>query len=118
MNVNTVQLIGFVGGAITTLGGVPQIIKMARTKRTQDLSWGMVMSWLIGLTLTTFYGVSMKQPPIYVNSSLSLIQTYVMVAYKLYNEKYLQSSVQAQNDHIAEKGETELLLRITNIDVK
>lgn len=76
------SVVGFVGGAITTSGGIPQIIKMVRTKRTEDLSWSMLLMWLLGLGLTSCYGIASHQPPVYASSITSLSMTACMALMK------------------------------------
>lgn len=80
------ELLGFSGGIITTVAGIPQIYQMARTKKTQDLNWSMIIMWIIGLSLSCAYGVLMKATPIYVCNTVSLLQTLVMMALKLQYE--------------------------------
>ena len=67
---------------MTTLGGIPQIIKMARTKKTEDVSWGMLGCWMVGLTMTCIYGVSVGQPPVYVSATASILMTLAMAGIK------------------------------------
>ena len=83
---NPESILGLLGGIITTIAGVPQIIQMIRTKQTADLNWTMVMLWLIGLTLTLIYGISINQLPIIVPTVLSLLTTIIMIAIKFYYE--------------------------------
>jgi len=79
-------LLGYVGGMITTSGGVPQIIQMINTKKTVDVSWGMLVLWFIGLSLTLVYAIKVHQPPICMSSSVSLTMTLIMGGIKYYYE--------------------------------
>lgn len=80
---HAIECVGLVGGILTTSGGIPQILQIARTRQTRDLNWGMIILWAIGLSLTTVYGVTTKQIPVYVSSIASLIQTFIMISCKL-----------------------------------
>ena len=94
MHATASQAVGFIGGAITTCGGVPQVIRMVRTKQTADLSWGMVALWTVGLSLSMGYGIVEQQPPIYVTSFASLCMTGIMIGLKVKYEiwqPYLQN---------------------------
>lgn len=84
--VNISSMIGLIGGTITTSGGIPQIVKMIKTKKTDDLSWAMINLWLIGLSFSLTYGVMIKQIPIILTSILSIILTLSMLMLKLYYE--------------------------------
>ena len=77
-----VAALGYVGGVITTLGGVPQIVKMIQTRKTQDVSWGMLGCWTTGLSMTLAYAVTIGQPPVYLSGSTSLLMTIIMSAIK------------------------------------
>jgi MtN3 and saliva related transmembrane protein len=79
----TINIMGYMGGIITTLGGIPQIIQMARTKKTQDLNWTMLGCWVTGLSMTLLYGLYIHRFPICLSASASLIMTIVMGWMKL-----------------------------------
>ena len=76
--------IGLIGGLITTAGGIPQLIKIFQTKKADDLSWGMLGLWGVGLTFTLVYGVSTHQPPIYLPTMVSILETGLMCLAKVY----------------------------------
>lgn len=75
-------VVGYVGGIITTAGGIPQLSKMFKTKQTKDISWTMLAMWSLGLLLTTIYGAAVNQPPVYTSSSISMFMTLAMIALK------------------------------------
>jgi len=75
---NFISAIGLVGGFVTTMSGVPQIYHMYNTRDTKGVGWGMLSMWGTGLSMTTFYGIALKQPPIWVSSSTSLLMTIIM----------------------------------------
>lgn len=82
------ETIGFVGGLITSLGGVPQIYKIIQTRQTKDLSWVMLCSWFVGLSMTTVYAFSIRAVPICVNCVVSLINTCTISSLKIFYENY------------------------------
>lgn len=83
---DSTSLLGLLGGSITTFGSIPQIIKMIKTRETRDLSWYMIASWNIGLTMTLIYGILIHQMPIIITSSISVLLTMVITTLKLYYE--------------------------------
>jgi MtN3 and saliva related transmembrane protein len=83
---NIVSIIGLIGGILTSIGGIPQIIKMITTKQTNDLSWTMIMLWFVGLVFTLSYGIVIHQIPIILSGILSLISTITMLILKIYYE--------------------------------
>lgn len=76
------DIIGVVGGIVTTSGGIPQLYKMYTTKSAGDLSWGMLSMWATGLSMTLSYGISTHQFPVYVPTLFSLSMTIVMMVFK------------------------------------
>lgn len=84
------EYIGLIGGTITTLGGVPQIYKIIKTKRADDLSWGMLCMWITGLSMNLSYGISTRQIAVAIPTSSSLCMTCIMFFCKLYyKNKYI-----------------------------
>jgi MtN3 and saliva related transmembrane protein len=79
--------LGLMGGAITTLSGIPQIHHMYKTRDTKGVGWGMLSMWTTGLTMTTIYGVLINQMPIWLSSSTSLAMTGAMMFIKYDCEK-------------------------------
>ena len=57
-------LIGFLAGGLTTASFLPQVVKTARTRSARDLSVAMLLAFLAGLALWTFYGVQVGSAPI------------------------------------------------------
>lgn len=95
-----ISLLGYIGGALTTAAGFPQITKMIETKETTDLSWGMIFCWLVGLSLTTTYGFIIKKSPVYAAGIASLAMTVNMAALKLNYEvilPYCNRQIEANN---------------------
>lgn len=76
--------IGFIGGTITSLGGIPQIYKIISTKQANDISWIMLGSWFIGLSLTAVYAFSINALPVILNSVISLTNTVTIIFLKFY----------------------------------
>lgn len=84
-----ISFLGYIGGALTTAAGFPQITKMIETKETKDLSWGMIFCWVVGLSMTTTYGFIIKKKPVYAAGIASLAMTVNMAALKLNYEVIL-----------------------------
>lgn len=78
-----IEYVGLVGGCITTFAGIPQIIYIIKTERTNDLNWYMLIFWIIGLSCSTSFGIITKQPSIYVSTSCSLFMSTLMLLLKI-----------------------------------
>lgn len=80
---NIITILGLIGGLCTASGGIPQIYKMIKTKQTKDLSWYMVLLWLVGLSITCIYGICIEELPVYLNAIFSIIQTTIIIILKV-----------------------------------
>jgi MtN3 and saliva related transmembrane protein len=61
---DTVTIIGFLAGGLTTASFLPQVVKTARTRSARDISEAMLLVFLAGLALWTFYGMEVGSAPI------------------------------------------------------
>jgi MtN3 and saliva related transmembrane protein len=59
-----ITLVGFLAGGLTTASFLPQVVKTARTRSARDLSEAMLLVFLAGLVLWTFYGMQVGSAPI------------------------------------------------------
>ena len=57
MDVATLEILGLIAGAITSLGFIPQLVKGYKTKKLDDVSYFMPIVLAIGMTLWLIYGL-------------------------------------------------------------
>jgi len=57
-------IIGIAAASLTTLGFVPQVVKMCRSKSVLDLSLLTLCQMLVGCSLWLLYGLHLKDPVI------------------------------------------------------
>lgn len=81
------EVVGFVGGAISVSAGVPQIFKCIKTGQTKDLSYITNVVSYIGSSVSIFYGVSIQHKAIVLINVYSIIVNSVLLCTKLYFEK-------------------------------
>ena len=60
-----IEIVGFIAGAITSVGFIPQLVRGYRTKKLDDISYWMPLVLAVGMSLWLAYGV--------LKSSLSII---------------------------------------------
>ena len=68
-----VTLIGFVAGTCTTGAFLPQVIKIAKTRHTKDLSLIMYFILTTGILLWCLYAVLTRDWPLAVANLITLI---------------------------------------------
>ncbi len=52
------EIIGYIGGLLTTVAALPQIIKAYKTKSLDDFAWGYLGVLTFGVLLWLVYGIS------------------------------------------------------------
>jgi MtN3 and saliva related transmembrane protein len=68
-----IQWIGIVAGICTAISLIPQIVKIVKEKKAQDLSLTYLVVLLAGLGLWIVYGVLRKDIPVIATNVLSVI---------------------------------------------
>ena len=81
-----IDCIGFIGGSILGLQLIPQIYKAYKTKSTNDISTFFLLMNITGLLLMTTYGVFNNDMPLYVPTSISLINSMILLLLVKYND--------------------------------
>jgi MtN3 and saliva related transmembrane protein len=70
---NYTQVIGIVAGIFTSASLLPQLIKIIKEKKVEDLSMGMFVALMIGVGLWIVYGFLKDDYPIIVTNCFSFI---------------------------------------------
>ena len=76
-------IVGLLAGLCTTLSFIPQIVKIYRTGRTQDLSLSTYVLLVIGLYLWVVYGVVLDQIAIILPNMLVLAMALYIIVLKI-----------------------------------
>jgi MtN3 and saliva related transmembrane protein len=77
-----ITMLGFVAGTLTTLSFLPQVHKAWTTKRCDDLSMGMLLSFGTGVLLWMIYGLYLRAAPIIAANVVTLALIAVLVILK------------------------------------
>ncbi|WP_288445319.1 SemiSWEET transporter [uncultured Chryseobacterium sp.] len=67
------NLLGIIAGVLTSVAMLPQLIKVIRQKNADDLSWGMLMVLISGLSLWVWYGFLKDELPIIISNAFAVI---------------------------------------------
>ncbi len=82
------QLIGIVAGILTAISMLPQLIKIIKEKKAENVSLWMLVILMLGLGMWTIYGLLKKDWPIVVTNAFSLLLNFVLVSFRnKYKEK-------------------------------
>lgn len=83
----SLEWIGFLAGACTTLSFVPQVIRIWKRRSTEDISLGMYLLFFVGVVLWIFYGLLNAALPVIFANALSLLLIFAVLAMKFLFKK-------------------------------
>lgn len=81
---DTIVIVGYVAGALTTLSFVPQVVKAWKMRETRDLSLAMLVLFAVGVILWTLYGFWVGSVPIIVANIITFTLILVLLGLKLW----------------------------------
>jgi MtN3 and saliva related transmembrane protein len=76
-------LLGFIAGTLTTLSFVPQVLHAWRSKRCDDLSWAMLLTFSAGVVLWLVYGLRLLAMPVIVANAVTLALLLIIMVMKI-----------------------------------
>jgi MtN3 and saliva related transmembrane protein len=76
-------LLGSLAGMLTTISFVPQVLKAWRSKRCDDLSWGMLVTFSTGVVLWLIYGLRLWAMPIIIANAVTLALLVTIIVLKI-----------------------------------
>lgn len=80
---DVIIVIGLVAASFTTFSLLPQLIKVIRTKRTDDLSLGMYLIYTMGVFLWLVYGVLIVDIPLIVANIITFTFSFFILVMKI-----------------------------------
>jgi MtN3 and saliva related transmembrane protein len=80
---DSVTLLGFAAGLLTTTSFLPQVVKTWRTRSARDLSYGMIILFISGITLWFLYGLQMRALPIILANGVTLLLLLILLVMKI-----------------------------------
>jgi MtN3 and saliva related transmembrane protein len=82
------QWIGIAAGVLTASSMLPQVIKVLKEKKAEEISLLMLIVLISGISLWIVYGVMKKDLPIIATNAFSLLVNIVLMVLRIkYKEK-------------------------------
>jgi MtN3 and saliva related transmembrane protein len=78
-----INFFGYISAFCTTIAFVPQAIKVYRTKKTNDISFGMILLMTVGVLLWIIYGFLITAPPVIVANVITFILALYILIMKI-----------------------------------
>jgi MtN3 and saliva related transmembrane protein len=75
--------VGYAAGTLTTIAFLPQLRHLWQTKRADDLHWGMLLIFTVGIVLWLLYGISLRLLPVILPNAVTLVLQGAIIFLKL-----------------------------------
>jgi len=80
---DTIVLVGYIAGALTTISFIPQVVRAWKLKETRDLSLSMLILFAAGILLWTWYGIWTESLPIIAANMITFVLILVLLGLKI-----------------------------------
>lgn len=77
------NILGLIAGALTSIASLPQVIKVFKTKNTDDISALMLIILITGLLLWMWYGFIKDELPIILSNAVATVLNLILLFCKL-----------------------------------
>lgn len=77
------QLIGIFAGICTGISLLPQLIKIIKEKKVDDISFFMLIILMVGLAGWVWYGILKEDYPIIVTNSFSFLVNCAIIFFRV-----------------------------------
>lgn len=84
---NVFEVLQLVGGLILSIGTIPQIEQIVRTKSAKDLNVATILSLIVGLCMMQVYAIHENILMFAITNGISLILAVTQLVLKIYYEK-------------------------------
>jgi len=79
----TDKIIGIIASVATAVSLLPQLIKLLKEKKSDNISYGMISILFVGLILWITYGVMKEDWIIVISNSVSLLLNILIVIFSI-----------------------------------
>jgi MtN3 and saliva related transmembrane protein len=76
------NIIGIIAGILTSSSLIPQLVKIIKEKKVEDLSLGMFSTLMIGVALWMVYGIMREDWPIIITNGFSLLLNIAVLIFR------------------------------------
>ena len=77
------ELLGFIGGALTTVGFIPQVWRLYRLRSAREISLPFTIFFILGIGFWLSYGISKGLPSLIIWNAITFALGWAMLYAKL-----------------------------------
>lgn len=78
------SIIGYIGGFLLAVCGLPQAIECAKTGNANGLNWMFLLAWFFGEVFMFAYVIQSGDIPLIMNITFNLILVIIILRYKMH----------------------------------
>ncbi len=86
-----IDILGYLGAALTALNFLPQVLKAWKTKNVDDLSFWMLVLVISAQIVWLAYGFTLQLVPVIIANSSLLVMALILLILKLVYRKRLRT---------------------------
>ncbi|MCL1471909.1 SemiSWEET transporter [Argonema antarcticum] len=75
-------ILGLVAGTLTTIAFLPQVIKTWKSQSAKDFSFGMLITFSLGVFLWLLYGIAKNDLPVILANLLTFVLNLIIIVLK------------------------------------
>jgi MtN3 and saliva related transmembrane protein len=79
----SMEWVGYLAAAMTTLSFVPQAVKTIRTRDTRSISLGMYVVFTAGIAMWLVYGIALNSMPMILANIVTFLLSATILGLKL-----------------------------------
>jgi MtN3 and saliva related transmembrane protein len=83
--------IGIAAGACTAISMVPQLAKIIKEKKAEQVSLPMIAILISGLAFWIWYGIVKKDMPLIITNSFSLLLNIALIIFSIFYKRKNQN---------------------------
>ena len=107
------QVIGYIAGVLVVVYNIPQLIRMIRTKSTDDVEFVSLLFQIILNILYITYGVLMQELPILISESFAfLICGSMIILKRIYDKKKVAETNEETHEETHEETNEEARIEL------
>lgn len=77
-----IEILGLTAGTITSITFLPQVIQVWKTKSSRDISLGMLLLLLLGVSMWLAYGIIIANTAIIYTNSMVMAMGLILLYFK------------------------------------
>lgn len=82
-----IDILGIIASTTSVIGFLPQIYKIKRTKSVQDLSFFMLLNFLLCSLAWMVYGILTPSHYVFITNTAGVCASFVLLSQKIYYQK-------------------------------